>query len=99
MDGFTAEVLRVCILPDAPRNANSMLYGACRRILFEMGGRKILTYTLQTESGISLKGAGWTMEAEIKGHDPATWGKRDHLTTRSNLPVVALGKCRWVAHA
>ena len=51
MDGFTAEVLRVCVLPDAPRNCNSMLYGAYRRIWFEMGGRKILTYTLTEESG------------------------------------------------
>ncbi len=45
MDGFTAEVLRACVLPEAPRNCNSLLYGACRRIWFEMGGRKILTYT------------------------------------------------------
>lgn len=45
MDGFTAEVLRACVLPDAPRNCNSLLYGACRRIWFEMGGAKILTYT------------------------------------------------------
>lgn len=49
MDRFTAEVLRVCTRPDAPTNSNSMLYGACRRIWFEMGGRRLITYTLTYE--------------------------------------------------
>jgi hypothetical protein len=97
MDGFTAEVLRVCIKDPAPKNANSMLYGACRRIWFDMGGKKILTYTLTYESGASLRGAGWALAAEIKGHDPASWGKQDHLETRQVLPVVGLRKFRWEA--
>jgi hypothetical protein len=94
MDGFTAEVLRACVLPDAPCNCNSLLYGACRRIWFEMGGRKIITYTLATESGVSLRGAGWTLAAKVKGHDAATWGKRDHLI-RTEQAVIELTKCRW----
>jgi hypothetical protein len=32
MDGFTAEVLRVCVAPDSPKNVNSFLYSACWRI-------------------------------------------------------------------
>ena len=94
MDGFTSEVLRVCVLPDAPRNCNSFLYGACRRIWFEMGGRLILTYTLDEESGASLRGAGWVLAAEIRGHDPKTWGKSDHLR-RTEQAVIAKGKRRW----
>lgn len=97
MDGFTAEVLRVCLNENAPKNSNSMLYGACRRIWFDMGGLKILTYTLTTESGASLRGAGWVMVAEIKGHEPATWGKRDHLKSRKNQSITALRKYRWEA--
>jgi len=96
MDGFTAEVLRVCVLPDAPRNCNSMLYGACRRIWFEMGGRKILTYTLTEESGESLRGAGWSMESVIRGHNAQTWGKRDHLR-RTEQVILAKTKRRWEA--
>lgn len=94
MDGFTAEVLRACVSPDAPRNCNSFLYGACRRIWFEMGGRKILTYTLTEESGASLRGAGWNMAATIKGHDTQTWGKQDHIRRREQA-IFGKSKRRW----
>lgn len=97
MDGVTAEVLRTCVLPDPPKNCNSLLYGACRRIWFEMGGRKILTYTLTHESGASLRGAGWTLAAEIKGHDTVTWGKSDHLTSRKQQDIIGERKYRWEA--
>lgn len=96
MDGFTAEVLRACTLPEAPRNCNSLLYGACRRIWFEMGGRKILTYTLTSESGSSLRGAGWTLAATVKGHDTKTWGKSDHLKRREQA-ILGHSKRRWEA--
>jgi hypothetical protein len=95
MDGFTAEVLRTCVLPDAPRNCNSLLYGACRRIWFEMGGRKLMTYTLTKESGASLRGSGWEKVATIKGHNTATWGKNDHLQTRQTQEIYREPKYRW----
>jgi len=94
MDGFTCEVLRTCVLPDAPKNCNSLLYGACRRIWFEMGGKKILTYTLTEESGASLRGAGWDKVANVKGHKP-DWGKKDHLTTRTAQEIYGRAKYRW----
>jgi hypothetical protein len=96
MDGLTAEVLRACVLPGAPRNCNSFLYGACRRIWFEMGGRRIVTYTLTEESGASLRGAGWALAATVKGHDTATWGKQDHLRRREQA-IIGVGKRRWEA--
>lgn len=96
MDGFTAEVLRDCVMPDAPRNCNSFLYGACRRIWFEMGGYKIVTYTLTEESGASLRGAGWTLAETIKGHDSKTWGKSDHLRRREQA-ILSQAKRRWEA--
>ena len=58
-DGWTAEVTRLCVAPNAPRNACSFLYGRCWRIWQQMGGTRMVTYTLQTESGASLRGAGW----------------------------------------
>lgn len=94
MDGFTAEVLRSCVMPEAPKNCNSVLYGACRRIWFEMGGKKLITYTLTSESGKSLRGAGWKLVAEIKGHDPDSWGKSDHLK-RQSQQIIKLPKYRW----
>ncbi len=96
MDGFTAEVLRACVLPSAPRNCNSLLYGACRRIWFEMGGSKILTYTLTDESGASLRGAGWNLADTNKGHSTENWGKKDHLR-RIEQTIYAKAKHRWEA--
>lgn len=96
MDGFTAEVLRVCVLPEAPKNCNSLIYGACCRVWFEMGGWKILTYTLTEETGASLRGAGWVMAATIKGHDATTWDKQDHLRRREQA-ILSESKRRWEA--
>lgn len=56
-DGWTAEVRRVAT--DGCPNACSALYAAAWRAARAMGWRKLITYTLQTESGASLRGAGW----------------------------------------
>jgi hypothetical protein len=60
-----AEVTRVCT--DGTPNACSMLYGAARRICREMGYQKIITYTLSSEPGTSLRGAGWKVDGEVRG--------------------------------
>jgi len=93
MDGYTAEVLRACTRPDAPKNTNSFLYSACWRAWRAMGGKKIVTYTLQTESGASLKGAGWKIIASVKPTKPG-WGKKDHIK-RNWQPVQGQMKFRW----
>lgn len=64
-DGWTLEVTRVAT--DGTRNASSMLYGACRRAVFALGYRKLVTYTLNTESGVSLTAAGWRCLGEAGG--------------------------------
>jgi hypothetical protein len=56
-DGYTLEVNRTCT--DGTKNANSALYGACRRAVFALGYRRLITYTLPSESGASLRGSGW----------------------------------------
>lgn len=67
MDGFTAEVLRLCIKPDSQLGACSFLYGACWRAWRAMGGLRLITYTLATESGTSLKAAGWKVLHKSEG--------------------------------
>ena len=42
-DGYTAEVTRVCVREDAPRNCNSFLYARCWRIWQAMGGLRLVT--------------------------------------------------------
>ena len=56
-DGWTLEVNRLCTTGE--RNACSILYAASARAAKAMGYRKIITYTLDSESGSSLRAAGW----------------------------------------
>lgn len=93
MDGFTAEVLRGCVRPDAPRNCNSFLYGTCWRVWRAMGGRRLVTYTLQEESGASLRGAGWRVVGEVRPTEDG-WRKKDGLN-RVWQPVMGQLKLRW----
>ena len=96
MDGFTAEVLRVCVKPGAPDNCCSFLYSACWRAWQAMGGRRLVSYTLKTESGASLRGAGFVLDGTTKPVAPG-WRKKDHLnSTRTYSPVMGLAKNRWV---
>jgi hypothetical protein len=99
MDGFTAEVLRVCVMDAAPHCTNSFLYGACRRVWFAMGGYKLITYTLlDQETGASLRGAGWRLAATLPGRNPDDWEKyRRQSCVRTPQAITALPKCRWEA--
>ena len=58
-DGLTIEIRRVCT--DGTYNACSILYGACSRCAKEMGYKRVITYTLQSEPGTSLKASGFIM--------------------------------------
>ena len=71
-DGWTAEVRRTCT--DGSPNVNSFLYGACWRAAKAMGYRRLITYTLPSESGVSLKAAGWKLIGQRGG---GTWSRRE----------------------
>lgn len=64
-DGLTLEITRV--VTDGTRNACSVLYGAARRACFALGYRKLVTYTLPSEGGASLRAAGYRVVAETAG--------------------------------
>lgn len=61
-DGKTLEVTRLCT--DGTKNACSFLYNASARTARKMGYSKIITFILQSESGTSLRAAGWICEAK-----------------------------------
>lgn len=61
-NGYTLEVNRTAT--DGTPNANSMLYGAAWRAAKALGYRRLITYTMASESGGSLRGAGWTVVAQ-----------------------------------
>lgn len=64
-NGWTLEVTRLCT--DGTVNACSKLYGACWRVVREMGYRELITYILDTESGVSLRAAGWSCRGPAGG--------------------------------
>lgn len=70
-DGHTAEVTRCCVIEGNP-NANSILYGAAWRAARAMGYKRIITYTLPTESGASLRAAGF-QKVGMTEAKPAGW--------------------------
>ena len=57
-NGKTLEVNRLCSTGE--KNVCSFLYGAAARAAKALGYEKIITYTLDTESGVSLRAAGWS---------------------------------------
>ncbi len=87
----TAELLRLCTSKAAPRNAESKLYARARRIWQLMGGTRIVTYTLPTESGASLRGAGLKEPgAEVR---PQQWGRPSRR--RRSTAIGTKPKQRW----
>lgn len=69
-DDYTAEVTRLCT--DGTRNACSMLYRAAWRASRAMGYRRLVTFTLATEPGTSLRGAGFQLVGQAGG---GTWSR------------------------
>jgi len=57
-DGWTAEVTRLCVV-DGVKNACSKLYAAAWRGCRALGYRRLITFTLDSEPGTSLRAAGW----------------------------------------
>lgn len=89
-DGKTLEVNRLCT--DGTHNACSILYAASWRAARAMGYQRIITYTLETESGASLRAAGWTCEGTAGGKN---WtGKRFRQTEMNGCM-----KVRWSKNA
>ena len=64
-DGLTLEVNRLC--STGKKNVCSMLYAAAARAAKAIGYRKVITYTLDSEPGTSLRAAGWTCMGRAGG--------------------------------
>lgn len=85
-DGLTVEIRRVCT--DGTPNACSFLYRVCVRVAMAMGYRRVLTYTLERESGASLRGAGFEATHRTRAE---SWGRPSRA--RSSQPLER--KTRW----
>jgi hypothetical protein len=89
-DGQTVEVIRLA--SDGTPNVCSALYGAAARCAREMGASKILTYTLDSESGSSLRAAGWNRD---KDGIQSWWTHNGSRTPAITRPHMAEKKVRW----
>jgi hypothetical protein len=70
-DGWTLEVVRCCVL-EGYKDACSMLYAAAWRVTRNLGYSRLITYTLISEPGTSLKAAGYKIIGETKAR-PKGW--------------------------
>lgn len=91
-DGFTCEVTRLCSHDTAPKNTESFLYAKARQAAKALGWKKIITYNLQSESGESLRGAGYKID---KICPPNEGGWSVPSRPRDFQEVYAQPKFRW----
>jgi len=87
-DGKTLEVLRVCT--DGTPNACSFLYARCAKVARLMGYERVITYTLESEGGASLKAVGATPTGPLESHE---WDNPNR--PRRSQPVYHEPKYRW----
>lgn len=64
-DNQTCEINRLCT--DGTFNACSMLYGAACRVAKAMGYKRVITYTLESEHGASLKASNFLYGGQAGG--------------------------------
>jgi hypothetical protein len=81
-----AEVTRLCT--DGTPNACSFLYGAAARAATALGFQKIITYTLASEPGTSLRASGWVEDERVHGR---RWSCPSRPRTTAELGP----KIRW----
>jgi hypothetical protein len=77
-DGWTCEVTRVCTT--GYPNACSFLYGASWRVMRSLGYLRGVTYTKDSETGASVRAAGWVATGFTKGRE---W----HCPSRPRRPA------------
>lgn len=99
-DGKTIEIRRVCT--DGTKNACSILYGACSRCAKEMGYKRVITYTLNSEPGTSLKASGFVNMGKAGGRSWDMPGRQRYITQITlfgeEVKYSTEQKTRWEKH-
>lgn len=84
------EITRVCVIDNVP-NGCSKLYGAAVKQAKKFDAFGVVTFTLMSERGSSVKAANFKLDAENVGGKKWT-GKRKYVSKTGEL------KRRWVYH-
>jgi hypothetical protein len=93
-DGLTLEITRLCV-NGAYIHLCSKLYAAARRIAREMGYQTLITYTLDEESGASVRASGFQFDSKSPG---GTWSSNSrsrvdkHPTGLKNLWMLQIAR-------
>lgn len=87
-DGKTIEVLRVCT--DGTPNCCSFLYGRVAKTASLLGYTKVITYTLEDESGASLRAVGGRVTCLVRAREWSVPSRR-----RKSQAVYGKKKLRW----
>lgn len=95
MDGQTIELTRLCVKESAPKGTCSFLLSKCCSIWRLMGGSRVITYTLESESGVSLRGAGWKLSGTVKPHNRWKNKTKHDGIERAHLEIYEITKHRW----
>ena len=93
-DGLTLEVRRTCVIENSQKVANSFLYSRCWQAAKALGYHRLITYTLTSESGASLRGAGWKVVAECTPSHNG-WDRLQLGRMRRWQPIYGQLKIRW----
>jgi hypothetical protein len=86
--GKTIEVLRVCT--DGTPNCCSFLYSRVAKIARLFGYTKVITYTLEEESGDSLRAVGGRVARRVRAREWSAPSRR-----RKSQAVCGEKKLRW----
>jgi hypothetical protein len=87
-DGRTLEILRVAT--DGTANACSFLYARCAKVARLLGYARVITDTLASETGASLRAVGARPTGPLAAHAWDCPARR-----RKSQPVYAEPKYRW----
>lgn len=90
-DRFLVEITRVCVSQAAPRNAPSWLYARARHAAYALGFRTVETKNLDSESGASLRAAGFELVPRRKRRE--SWAGKSRV--REPLPTDHTLKNTW----
>lgn len=91
-DGFTVEVSRCCT--NGYKNACSFLYSAAWRAARAMGYRRLITYILSSESGVSLKASNFKYVGKTKGQ---SWN-RPNRPRKDSHSIEAKSRFETIIH-
>ncbi|WP_240456743.1 XF1762 family protein [Virgibacillus halodenitrificans] len=87
-DGLTLEVTRCCV-KHPYKNGISILYSAVCRVAEAMGYKRVITYTLAEEPGVSMRASNFQLEKVSEG---GSWNSR----SRKRIDKHPTGKkCLW----